>query len=797
MPPVLVPVITSAIVAATGATAVTAGITLAANVIAYAVVAGASIGVSFLLQEKEKKQQADPGQVQVKQAIPARRRCYGIVKLGGTMFMVETFQGVLLQGLIHCEGPIHSYREWWLNDQNSGIAAGSLGGPNLTGTPWGAYVTVESRTGQVPELPATILTGYLAAWTADHRLDGLANSVLVANPVGEKYFSQYYPTGVPQLRVVIWSSLVYDPRTGLTGFSRNPALCIRDYLTNPDGFGLPTSRINEASFSAYADICDQLVPLKAGGTEPRYQCGATYDLTDEPRDVLKRLCDTCDAEIIPLPDGTIGIRGGVWEDPTVTITDADILSYELEQGSDKLSAFNRLKLSYQSPLHDYQPVETEAWEDLESQADVGVLDSDLQLAWVQSHGQARRLGKIVMRKANPRWKLTLSTNLAGLNALGERVVHVTIPEVGINESFRVTGFEISGDLLGCRITLASFDVSAYAWDAATEEGTPPPIPADTVMPIIVPVPTSVALETITTSVGTGGTLRRVRMTVATPASTQWTLIGRYRRVGDAAWLRMLKDELGNDYAAISDALADGVKYEFQAALAGWGGHDSTNISTWSPVPALRPPGEAMPANTVGLWPFNWAAPNQFADHSGNGNNFVATNGGTIVVDGTRGSVYKQTTTGQRLSTSIPIGDGSYTIAVWMKPDSHTGNKTIAGAAANSRWQFVLAGASLRGLHNATQYASYTMPDTNWHHVALAYDAVALTMTLYVDGVQVAQGTNVPVAAAAANFQLGAINAVGASTTAFLGSLDDAVLATRALTAAEIGVLMNWKASEPV
>jgi hypothetical protein len=34
---------------------------------------------------------------------------------------------------------------------------------------------------------------------------------------------------------------LYDPRTGLTAFSRNPALAIRDYLTNTRyGRGVPS-----------------------------------------------------------------------------------------------------------------------------------------------------------------------------------------------------------------------------------------------------------------------------------------------------------------------------------------------------------------------------------------------------------------------------------------------------------------------------------------------------------------------------------------------------------------------------
>ena len=50
---------------------------------------------------------------------------------------------------------------------------------------------------------------------------------------------------------------------------------------------------------------------------------------------------TCDAEFVTFPDGTVGIWGGRWQEPTMTLTDRDLVVAEYVQGNDKLAAFNR------------------------------------------------------------------------------------------------------------------------------------------------------------------------------------------------------------------------------------------------------------------------------------------------------------------------------------------------------------------------------------------------------------------------------------------------------------------------
>lgn len=587
MPAVLVP----AIISAAASVGVTLG-TTTATIVAYAITTAATLGATLLLGQP-KKQKGDPQQVTVKQALPPRVRSYGRVKLAGAIGFMETKTGVLFQLVIHGEGEWDAFEQWWFNDKDGVVVGGSV-----TVLPWGTNIAVESHVGASGEAASPMLVGtFPGVWTVDHRLRGLAYTVVRYGAVSEKNFQKVYPNGAPGLRVVARTSKVWDPRSASVGFSENPSLCIRDYFTHPRGFAIDDALIDDASFAAFADVCDQPVALGAGGTEPRYRVGFSYDLTQEPREVQRTLLQSCDAEIYPTADGKVGIRGGIWTAPTVTLTAEHIRTYQYSQGNDRLAAFNRLKLTFCHREADYQPVEIDPWEDLASQAEVGVLQQDLTLQQVPSWTQARRLGKIFSAKGNPRHRLVLQTNLGGLLALGERCVHVVLDELDLDDDFLIEKFELAGDLTGCEITLASVSASAYDWSTA-EEGTPPTVPQDTSVPAVPPMPTGLVLSLVRTQAQIGTYTVKIRANVDALPGTPWETIGRYRKVGATDWINMADD---GDWQVISDVGDDGAAYEVQAAHAGFGGANSASIGPWTASQTVTVTADITPpANVTGF-----------------------------------------------------------------------------------------------------------------------------------------------------------------------------------------------------
>jgi hypothetical protein len=81
------------------------------------------------------------------------------------------------------------------------------------------------------------------------------------------------------------------------------------------------------------------------------------------------------------------------------------------------------------------------------------------------------------------------------------------------------------------------------------------------------------------------------------------------------------------------------------------------------------------------------------------------------------------------------------------------------------------GGGLPNLNSAVNPASNIVTDGNWHHIALVFDAVAMLLTSYVDGIQDAQSptTSVGAAVAGANFYLGGTPGVG---NPFNGAVDE-------------------------
>ena len=79
---------------------------------------------------------------------------------------------------------------------------------------------------------------------------------------------------------------LYDPRTGSTAWSDNPALCLRDYLTSKYGLEENTVNIDDTLVSSAANVCDQTNTL---ASTTRYTCNGAFTTGSTPYDMLSEL----------------------------------------------------------------------------------------------------------------------------------------------------------------------------------------------------------------------------------------------------------------------------------------------------------------------------------------------------------------------------------------------------------------------------------------------------------------------------------------------------------------------------
>jgi hypothetical protein len=342
-------------------------------------------------------------------------------------------------------------------------------------------VFLHHRSGNATETKySEIFTGF---GVDEVRGDGVASILAtIQNPATAAAFSNAYPNNPPRIRATIQASVVWDPRDAAQlradpttyQWSQNPVLCLLDYLLSADGYGIPYERIaaNLTQWRTAADVCDEQVPLAAGGTTNRYLIAGQYRLTDEPGDVVQKFESTFDGRVWPKRDGSIGVLAGKFAPPTVTITDEHVLGYtEFVRGQDPLRAIEGVRAQYMSPDHDYREHEAEPWP---SGAAVLELSDNrtvtLDLLWVPGPSQARRLMKRTYLRAKAPWRATVLLNAYGLKLIDERYLRLQYAELGIDQTFEIGRTTIYPSGPAVEVELLAVDASIDDWDAATEEG---------------------------------------------------------------------------------------------------------------------------------------------------------------------------------------------------------------------------------------------------------------------------------------------------------------------------------------
>lgn len=554
----------------------------AAGMFANIVLGAALIGASYLTGSMRQPSMKTPqAQAVINQSTGPRVRGYGRALLGGTRaFFDSNGGGTLFQIVMMHSGEIEAIEHFKVGDIVVNLDPDGFVTNSAFQSGGRSQVRIIGHLGAANQPAEQVMVSNWSQWTTAHRLRGIAYFFAwFRSPKSEdfqKIFPESYNTPV---RGLCRLSKVWDPRNNTTAWSDNSSLCILDYLTHSDGYRLTIDDIDVPSFAAFANLCDEPVPLAAGGTEKRYRLWGVYQLTEEPHAVLRKMLNTCDGELYQTPEGKVAIRGGKWTPPAVTLEAKDNLGHSMDQGNNRFAAFNELKIMYTSPQHDYQTMEATAWKDLGDQAERGPIPSDIDLDFVPSPTQARRLAKIHQAKSNPRWKGKLQHNISGLNALGERTVRAILPELEIDDAFYVAGIRPTPDLSSVEIDVLSINQAAYDW-SVDEEGENPPIPQDTSPDLDFPVPQNLTLSNPASGV--------VIATVDEPGREGLTLEVQIRAGAGSNWVTM---DTESQTTARETQLADGA-YQAQAR---WMGPQNV-VSSWSfplaeitiPVPEPEP-----------------------------------------------------------------------------------------------------------------------------------------------------------------------------------------------------------------
>lgn len=467
---------------------------------------GLSMGVSWIADQLFGPGTKKPEDMQglIRQSVSPRMRHYGRVRLGGAIVFIETrsSSGVLAQVIAHGQGPFDGFEDVFIDNRLVDLENGEDGGV-ITAPYDPAKQRINVRHGTVAQTAmGQLTTDFPTIWTAEHRLRGIAYSLIRTASLDEEVITEVYPNRIPILSRVVRASLCFDPRSGTTAWTRNAALIMRDYLTHKDGMAIPASLIDDDLIKIAASVCDENVALKAGGTINRYAIGLSYSFEEEPKAILGRIINAADGRLFITSAGKIGFQVGKWIAPTVTISDEHVISYEMTDGSGPFRESNEVTVKFTHVDVGYKEATSDPWRDEASISLLGETRANMLAAYeIQHHNHARRIAKIVQARSAPRWQGTVITNLHGLNCWDQRWINLKLADLEIDGTFEIIGPPaVDPQSMTISLQVQSFEAGTYDFDAVTEEGFGPTIP-EVLEEEDIPEPTGVVTAAVQRKLG--------------------------------------------------------------------------------------------------------------------------------------------------------------------------------------------------------------------------------------------------------------------------------------------------------
>ncbi len=378
---------------------------------------------------------------------------------------------------------------------NGGPNASASGGTAVNNTLSGvqnSYARVKKHTGSVGQEADPDLIAEVPGWDSSHRLQGIPYVY-----VRLQYNQDIFAHGIPNISAIVKGKKVYDPRSGLTAWSDNAALCTRDYLASDYGFDCDAAEINDTYFSAAANISDESVSLTTGGSQSRYTCNGVLDTANAPIENLNALVAAM-AGTVTYVQGQFRAHAGAFDSTAGDLT-TDMLAgpVKIKTRVPRQQLFNAVQGTYVDPsrkyaVTDFPPVLNDTY----VEDDGGTqMFKDIQLPFTNHPEAAQRIAKIVLEQARQGIQVELALNHNAIPFAVWDTVTYTDPNLGWDHKvFRIKKFSTAG-IGPVILSLQEESSASYDWssgeatviDAAPDTNLPNPLAKPT-------VPTGVAFS---------------------------------------------------------------------------------------------------------------------------------------------------------------------------------------------------------------------------------------------------------------------------------------------------------------
>lgn len=470
-----------------------------------------SVGLSLVVGLAQKKPKAVDPQAQalsVQLGESPRRAVLGKAWTAGTfMFGFNAGAKNIDEWVLYkfADHPINDFEGFLVGDDYNGFSGdGAQPAFTVGGT---AHLNMYFLDGTQTTVPSAVLSAAGSKWNSDWIMKGCSGVWIQyrANP-------KVWVSGRPSFRFYLGGARVYDPRHDSTVTGGSGAQRVDDYSTYVYSENLVVLALNYrlglyngsarthlmvgrglslaqalgttgaalAQYIAAANVCDESVALKAGGSQTLYSGGLVIDANEDYDAVLQKFADGCAGDVVPRA-GRLSILPGSVQTPHDGFTDDDLVSGEAIEFSAWLPEPERVNTVIATYAGLEQrgndaSVTRRVYADLEadgSSASPRPFELPLRLAAIYDNIRAQRIAEIRRRQGRleRRATVTLPARYANLEVgdwipwtsdycLGGDTVMFQV----VREEFRIGRSK--------RVTLREIANAVYDWTAATDELAP-------------------------------------------------------------------------------------------------------------------------------------------------------------------------------------------------------------------------------------------------------------------------------------------------------------------------------------
>jgi hypothetical protein len=385
---------------------------------------------------------------------------YGFRRVGGVRVFTEAEGGdnhkYLHMIIALAEGEIESIDNIYFNDTLS------------TDSQYSGVHEIYKHLGADGQAADSTLVSRITNWTTSHKLSGVAYIYTRL-----EFDQDAWSGGLPPITADIKGVKVYDPRDSATAWSDNPALCVRDYMTNTRyGRGIPANQIDDAAFIVAANYCDEMV-TKGGSSQKRYTCNGVINVENKPMTVVNKMLSSCRGMLV-FSGGKYKIIIDKPETASFVFDEDNIVgSWSIAMG-DKTTTYNRIKAKIYNKDRSWQDdFITIDSPDLRTKDNELMLQRETQLPFTSDEATARQIATINLNQSRQQLFCEFTATIQGMRAEVGDVIYISHETPAwTNKKFRVMKISLQNndEVL---IAALEYDVTVYDFGTiSTVDATP-------------------------------------------------------------------------------------------------------------------------------------------------------------------------------------------------------------------------------------------------------------------------------------------------------------------------------------